>query len=74
MSNVTMALCPHDLTDREVAVQCDGYCPLCMIYELAALRAKLVAAREWMRHGWQCSGAGMPSLCSCGLQAFLEGL
>ena len=30
--------CPHDITERDVAVSADGYCPLCQAVELERLR------------------------------------
>ena len=39
--------CNHDLTEREVAVAADGYCPLCQATELTRLQqsnAELVEA------------------------------
>ena len=35
--------CTHDITEREVAVTADGYCPLCMAAEIKRLRADKVA-------------------------------
>ena len=33
--------CTHDITEREVAVTADGYCPLCMADEIERLRSDL---------------------------------
>lgn len=41
--------CPHDITERDVAVLADGYCPLCMVAELGRLRAVVDAARKMPR-------------------------
>lgn len=30
--------CTHDITEREVAVTADGYCPLCQASEIKKLR------------------------------------
>ena len=43
--------CPHDITERDVAVSADGYCPLCMAAELATLRAErtVTLSETWAR-------------------------
>jgi hypothetical protein len=33
--------CPHDITERDVAVSADGYCPLCQAIEIKQLKATL---------------------------------
>jgi hypothetical protein len=41
--------CPHDITERDVAVSADGYCPLCMADEIERLRAELKASESLKR-------------------------
>lgn len=33
-----MTQCTHNITEREVAVTADGYCPLCQATQIARLR------------------------------------
>ena len=38
--------CTHDITEREVVVTADGYCPLCMAAEIEQLRADKTAISQ----------------------------
>lgn len=46
----------HTLPEREVAVDVDGMCPLCMekrIADLEAIIDKFVAGRQWASDAWK---------------------